>query len=1027
MWKLEEADYRKRVLGPAVEAFAKDGSLPDVFTLYALPFDVSNEEDIRKAIAGVRLFWRGEKQNIRYSKLISRLLDAELVGQHDDMLLKPAVRAQARAVAEDAQRKREAAKFKSFESQLAIVAAKGFLFAEDRNELLRRGKALGLTEAEIEARVGKVPLRASAPALPVEEGLPKQVRNEINSSLGVLGFDSLYAFLGFKLKDGDPPPDKAALRAAHQATEEFWRPKPADNRKAEANRLLGRVKVHLIDDDPARYEAARRWEAVETLRLDVELAASDGRIYRAEFEQLLRSGRAAGLDERNAVDMILALAVKLGAAVEFSAADGGHRCRSCFTIVLEPKGKQRCPTCEHPLWRKCPRCEADSPSGEDACVACGFEFDDAHVVALGVELGRAALATGRLEDAERHVSEAERRWGPGGEPAKLRAEIATRVAELASLRRQFDEHVSGRRLAGAKALLARLETEAAGVKFRDGRTTVELAAELETKLAALRVALERARALDAQQKPREAVLAYQEALEIAVDDTVAESGLRAYRPEPPVRLRAECRGADVVLTWDASPAAGRFGYVLVAREGAAPTSPSDGQVVCRTEGIGHRDTGVPAGVSRWYSLFAERGGVFSPPATAGPVLLAAEVADLTLEVGDRRVHGRWKSPRRGARVRVFRQRDQAPAAPGDGVEISAAGEEGFLDRDVDNDVIHYYRVSVEYQDANGHAVLSPGVVASARPTAPPPTVDALELEAHASGLRVRWNPPARGDVAILRAATAPAVERGRAIPTAQLAGLGARVPAEGAGTALDTQPPAGLVYYLAVTIVGDLAVPGAHRRFVAIPDVTNLKGQDLGRYLQLQWQWPVDCTQAVVTWRKDRPAVDVDDPSAQRRRVSLSEYELQGGVRIESPADEPHHVVVFAVRPIDGAVHYAPGIAPGARTLLRAQPQVIVSYAVARSLLGARSVTFRASARIESLPEVVIVANPANIQPRRIEDGRVVSSFSGLSVDVKPGANHTLKLDGLRRPFALRAFFRDPRSYERFRLVDPTPDQLEVR
>lgn len=208
-----------------------------------------------------------------------------------------------------------------------------------------------------------------------------------------------------------------------------------------------------------------------------------------------------------------------------------------------------------------------------------------------------------------------------------------------------------------------------------------------------------------------------------------------------------------------------------------------------------------------------------------------------------------------------------------------------------------------------------------------------------------------------------------------------------------------------------------------------VEAHDFGSYLQLRWRWPPGCEVAVVAWRGDGYPTDADDPQATRRRVSKGELEQHGGFRLERPAAGPLHFVVFAAARVGADEVCSAGLAPGCRAALRARAPVTIAYDVTWGLFRRQrgTVVVRCAEAVAVLPELVLVARRGDVQPLRLDEGVAVATVAGASIPGGGSVSSEFALDGVRPPAYLRAFFRDPDAYQRFKLVDPHPSQLRVR
>ncbi|MEW6279403.1 MAG: hypothetical protein AB1758_12310, partial [Candidatus Eremiobacterota bacterium] len=785
----DAADYQKRVLLPALEVFAKEGRLPDLFTRYDLPLYAAESEQVEARLGQVVSCWNKLKPNKKYSYLLAALLDPQELERARATLLDPERRATERAAVAADRQARQDRVLAELDQDLQVVAGKGYYTPEELEKLKQHYLPRGVPEAEILARL-RVPLREARAGLPVDEGLPAPVRSQIKSNLSVLGHANLYEFLGL---EGPVPPDE--LAACTGRVSDYWLEQAPDFRRAAAQELLGLTKRHLLEGDPTRYEAAMRWEIVEQLRPKLELAAADRRITHSEFAALMDFAVRAGLAESLARDIVLALAEEHSAHVEWSSVDS-IRCGYCSTS-LPRDGPPRCTTCGHRLWFACPRCQGSMASSEAACGHCGFVL--AHLVRYR-ELSRSSVLhahQGDLKTAWEEAREASRLWGEGGTLTKA---LEERTRQLEALRGRVEENLARKALVASGEALRELAREAPGYVSQEGHTLANLTAEVEGPLHRHDELVRQAAACEDNGQIEEAAAAYQEALALAGDSPAALPGLLRLPPQPPAALRVTTgpEPDTVRLEWSPSPSAGRIEYEVFR----------SGQFLETTSTSSCTDPQAPPGATLLYSVVAVRSGARSSELVSRPVLLAHEAEDLDVRVGDALVELFWKPPVGEGRVRVFRQ-------PGAEVE---AGERGLRDDDVENGIEYAYRVLVEFPGG----IRSNGVQVCVTPEAAPPVVETLQ--ARAAGERVEFS--SHPGTTIHRCAVPPAHPEGACLSRRELAELGPDLPC-------DEHPCLGEAWYVPVSHAGNVAVLGRAVRAVWVPDVSELTARDLGHYLQL--------------------------------------------------------------------------------------------------------------------------------------------------------------------------------------------------
>lgn len=1023
MWTFNADDYAKQVLSPAVATFTNEGKVPDYFQRYNLPLDISDKDEIAKAIRAVTNFLNKRKQHPRDKQLVSVLLARKEQQEARRVLLDPEARLALRAVVEAERKKLREAQYEALDKSIGVVSGKGYLTPNECSVLVARFCTDGLSETEIKTRI-RVPIREVSSSLPTDQGLPKAICSQIRSNLAVLKKGDLYEFLDVRSNVS-----KAELARRYRKVEEEWRPRPANFHKTAAGDLLGIIKTHMIDGDRSRYDTAREWEIVQELRFEVELAGADKRIDRDEFKHLLKVAADLGLSDEKATDYIISLAQdpKIGAAVEWAIAEESIRCANCAAAIPKNGHPQRCTVCGAELWITCPKCKNRSLASDAACGSCGFRTSDLPRVRFLSRKAMLALEDGRLDDALQSAREAERLWGRHGELDTLLHSIEIRVREIEDLVKQVEQALAARQLFSARDLASMLHTTSPDRTLSDGRDVVALVQDLDGQLRRVEDCLARGRSHERDHREKEAVFAYQDALAIASDVQDAIQALARIPPKPVSRVSATVSARHVTIQWTPSPAVGEIRYAVVRSENRPATTRDEGTVVARTRSTSSMDEGVEAGALVFYTVFTERGGTPSRAVSSPGILVTREIQGLMIQTADAVVTGTWEPLARG-RPRIFRAEEISTGKLSERTEIPLSGPAAFTDRDVKNGCTYYYHVRVQYIGAENKPVLTDGQVKVACPDMPPAPVESLKIQIANGAHHLSWEPPGRGVVSVYRSSSRPPWPSGTSLPIATLAALGSPLPTRSDSQVVDTSSPVGVVYYVPVTVAGETAIVGEVRRYATLPDVMNLQVEDFDRYLLLKWEWPPGCAVARVAWREDDYPVDGGDPRATIQQTTRAEYDRLGGYRIEDPARAPHRFVVFATMRFDGEMMESPGIDPGARKEVRTVSPVKVSYGLTRGILRRNHIKMTLSAEedISELPEIVLVAKRGTLQPIRSADGTVLERLSGISLGANSRQSYNVSLGSLRPPLYLRAFFIDPESNRRFHLADPPPAQMKV-
>ncbi|MCW2902858.1 MAG: hypothetical protein JWO67_5123 [Streptosporangiaceae bacterium] len=483
-----------------------------------------------------------------------------------------------------------------------------------------------------------------------------------------------------------------------------------------------------------------------------------------------------------------------------------------------------------------------------------------------------------------------------------------------------------------------------------------------------------------------------DALHLVRDLPGAEEHRRRLPPRPasaPV-LVLDAHGSAVRLSWAESPSkVGDIGYRVVRQRGRPPRDGVDGEVVA-SSGTAARDERAPVNVPLYYAVIAWRGEAAAPPAVTGPVLVRPEPAGVQVLAGDGVVTGRWRCPPAAARVAVTREE----AATGQPSRITVrADREGFRDT-VRNGATYHYHVAAVYLDEAGREVGTPGVRLSASPSAPPDPVGGFTAEpdpAEAGRLLVSFPPPGHGIVEMVLLSAPPGWPYGAVVPIAEVRRAGHAVPATPTSGGLAVHP-GGSGVLLAVTVAGEAAAIGAHRRHVDLPPPRRLLAQRRGGAVHVGFDWPQDVPEVEITYQ-----VGGSDP--RRTLVTRAAYDAQGGVRLAVPEAEQVDVLVASSGTSGGARVVG---APVSATVSR---RTLVGYDIERAGPPWRRtlvVTLR-SERPVRIARLALVLRAGRVMPQRAGDGETVGSWEELDVPSVLSVPHPRRTG----PFWLRCFTTD--------------------
>lgn len=1023
MWNFNQDDYVKQVLLPAVTEFTKNGALPDAFERYSLDLNDFDPNDIPQATKTISSYWNKTTNNPKYEKLLK-----VLISEHKEKtqeLTDEKAREALYKWTKDERNKRQEKRFLELDSRIKIVAGKGFLNYEERDSLIKEFTAKGLTEQEILSRIGN-PVREEKKRNPPEQGLDSTTRTKIRSNLATLGKSNLYEFLDIRRGATN-----TELEQKYKELTADWNKRKNDNKKTSAQTLLSIVKDKLLKDGLDKYEKALVWNVIEDeLRALVEFAAMDRIISRQEFEELINQSIKCGLSRKQAVEAILWLADEKKAYVEEDENEKRIEtiiCAECRTSVAKENNK--CTSCGKNLWVVCPKCATKIAASESACGNCGFVTVNRHRVDLLIRKVHFALDEKQLDDALKFAREAENLWGRTDDVEIILNKVEQLLEQAKSYRKDYDEAISQKKLLTARDRLVMLIGISPLYRGWDEKTPQILQLDLELQLQKANALLEKARKAESEKKFDELIRIYQEIQNIAVDFDEVTKGFKRFAPESPSNISTRVYDNGIIIKWDESSATGHVEYVIVRCENRPPATSSDGEVVAKVPNNSFTDESVRPGSFVYYGVFAERGGAFSKGIVSEGVLAIKEVNDLSLEAGEKVIHGSWKFSVSEGKIRVFCG-SESELRKGLGREIKLTNPNSFTDDNLINDKTYSYRVFVEYTDPSGKIISTNGKFASATPVILPKAVERLDIRSNNGELHFQWTPPPFGKVNIYRLAQKPTWKYGTLISINSLGQIGTLLNTKSECLAIDPNISKSRVYYTPFTVVGESVVVGQTKSFIPAEEISELVVEDFEAYILLRWKWSGSFQSVIVSWRHDEYPIDADDKKAVKHKVTRGEYDINGGFRIPNPHQKPYKFTVFTISENESRTVYSVGLNPDCRGEARTDSVAKIKYSLRlKGWLKWKSfvLSLESEETIPSLPELLMVAKQGDILPLDSKSGKIVARIENVSLTPSHPFEFEFEMPKVKRPFSVRLFFAAPNSYKKYKLLDPPPKQLKVK
>lgn len=1004
MRPFDPKSYLPEVLGP----YRDSAELPSLFERYLLDFDDADDAAIERRLEEVKRYWDKQTEHARYGAMIRKLAE-----KHAEAKFTLAdARERAREVEKTRGRQEEAAaeKRKGREDWERLLQQSvddaGGLDPARRARLEQFARRAGIPEEEMRQRLDAVP-EAKEP-----EVLEPTIRRGIAAKLVVLAQAleepraglSLYHALGLDLT-AEPGEVKARREAGVAENNK----RPPGSVKDAWKEVLADVKLHLLDADPGAYVNG----LVADVRGELEGAAlaaiaDDDVLDPIEAEQLRQRAVELGLNAELAERVVAELAREHGAVVQMGETVDLVACPACNHPHRRDSDAEHCSRCGAALFVDCPGCGERAEATASRCSNCGT---DLHRHAAAVRsLGRLPelLAAGRLEEAREGLASATQVLG-SREPRVVEAARTVRSAEERARRAwaEVETAQAERRQYAARRLLAELAREAKDFRGGAGEMPAEALAAVEARIGEAEALLQRAH--QARDEERERTLV--EVLRLAADCVEAEHELDKLPPQPPGAVEAAAAGTAMSVRWQASPTAG-VSYAVTRVTLPAELESRVGE----TQDLRLEDSSAPAGALVRYRVTATRGRAASAPVSSDTAVAAFEVPDLTAAAGDGQVDLSWAPIGDRGRV-VVERREEGDLAP----VIVSPDLTGARDRDVLNGRRYAYRVFAEYPSPDGGVIRTNGQTVFAQPVERPRPLEGLRVSAGRDQVKLEFDPPSVGSVAVFRSSRDPEVAVGTTLDPNRLAALGEQLTVQGAA-AVDGDPPTGSCFYLPVTTAGGVAVAGEAVRHVLLPQIENTQIVAHGSQARVTWTWPEGITVARVVWRHDRRPEGPEDPEAERIDYRLGEYRDHGGFSVAMGEHRSLFVSVFPAIRTEGEVVFGLGVNRGSWAMLRAEEKTPVRYSVRRVGGFRKRLEIEVSEPVEGrLPELVLVGREGDILPRSATDGKVLARLGGDGP-----RSSSLEMRELSRPLAVKLFLESAGTGGSHVLLDPLVDDLLI-
>ncbi len=944
----------------------QSNSAPNFFILLGInPDDAWDKNKFEETFKAKKSEWSRKSSGVGPAMMEAKR-NLALCPEIERVMADDALRNALAAAARKERQVGQSARIELFQGRLEILSKKGFLENTEVTNLIAEFKDV-LSEREIRSRV-TVPIRMpDAQAEKSQQQIEPSLLKSINDKLKSLQKNDLYDLL-----DRPGRTSSQELYKAAQALIEDLRPRMPKTLiiTMQAELAGNALSIFKSDDMRHKYDESLRLASLNALLEEFARIVNFGGnekqkgLYAGQVSAFLERAASAGWSQQEARAKLNEYAKKHSWFLEVPTIEVGNEkqlCGNCKT--LNEKGREYCSRCNAQLRFACPDCGQVARSDDVGCGKCGFPVGNRYWVDQLLDYCRELLAQHDMKTADEQLTMAEGAWKPKQADKRIermreyRAEIQRHAQAQQQRVQQLRDYINTRRFLAAREYLAQLRADAFPDKESYAQT---ISGEIAQAQALLKLA--RA-AIDTNQK----IDLCMQALRICADYKEARDILSTVPPSPPRSLSAKPGDSSVSLQWELSSTR-NVSYKIVRKTRSQPVSPGDGQLLATVSGRVYDDTQPEIGIPTYYAVFAALEEITSLDAATlqRPVLLKADVKGVKARIDDHLVELSWQAPPNTHSITVTRKEGTPPSSLHDGTQLTPLDARRLVDRDAQNDRLYFYSIFCAFKDYDGSIVISTGVTVRAMPETPPDTITALNISSQkaASGydVQLRWPAPRKGQAVILKSTQPTHLKPGDAIASGTLKSFGAVLQGQ-PGACLDSGAQPGVIYYTLAVILQETAYIGASQRLALIDDVSNLRYQNIGTAIRLNWSWPANCQEVLVAFAYD--GYPEPGRATSHARVMRAEYEHRGFYDIRGNPERDHYIVIAAViRQGNDEV-----IGSGARIQARLVSKIVLSYEIKPPRkFGPKkrmlSISTRAAGK---LPDMLLVSKQGRLPLRREE------------------------------------------------------------
>jgi hypothetical protein len=690
-------------------------------------------------------------------------------------------------------------------------------------------------------------------------------------------------------------------------------------------------------------------------------------------------------------------------------------CSNCGALVESGDNIMCCSVCGISIRTKCPQCGTSQTSGNNACIKCGFDFQDGLNKAKDLEKKfRIALSYGMVDEASNCISKIERVYSTYPAISEMKGDLKPLSAKYTELMNTVEILYKQRKYYALRGVI-----DDAKLDFTKILNNPDIERKYEEAAQKIIEADRICEKVAASGEQSNAMMMYVTAVEMCPDHPIAKAKMREHPPESPADATAQIREGKVLIKFAVPVERAGMTFCVFRGKDSVPLVTDDTVPIIEMPGNVFLDKTMDPGVDLYYSIYSKRWGILSrEAASCGPIMVFKEVENVSIEPIEGGLRLIYEKPRGCSKVRIWRKEGTSAAGAGEEIELTHDGETVIDDYGLKGGVKYHYLFVAEYKN-KGRTERSMGNAFSFTTTKFPEPVRDMEIRWNKAdgSFTAKWKTKEK---VVLYSSPRKVNMYGRMVKMEDLNSWMKEIqPMEMYENGMRFFLQDGAVQYIYPMIpAGKVAVRGKDSMVANLKPFRDVEKRMSGNDCDVTMTWPNGAESAIFVIKDSAVAAGPDDLDAERVTITRDAYNKDKMVRIPMGNSKKRIVTLYAVYDVSGDRMTSRGMSfdiySGASSKVRYTMAVEGSSRTETKII----LSIDTEHGVKELPAVAAVAVKEGI-PLKIGDGESIwSSNKPIPINLgKAAVVFTVKdrVDISK----VRLFFVKEEDYNLFRFIHP--------